>query len=61
MITLYQFFHHRLKTQICKRGQKGVAIILSPDLAKMCKVSGCLTPIIPNSENNIEYGKVHCD
>ena len=30
----YHPFHHELKHQLCKKGQKGVAIILSPDLAK---------------------------
>ena len=44
--------------KICKRGQKGVAIILSPDLAKMYNESGCLAPIIPTNENNIEFGRL---
>ena len=54
IINGYHLFHHGLKKQICKRGQKGIAIILSPDLAKMYNESGCLAHI----ENNIEFGRL---
>ena len=33
-------------------------IILSPDFAKMYNESGCLAPIIPTNENNIEFGRL---
>ena len=56
IINGYHLFHHGLKQQICKRGKKWVAIILSSDLAKMYNESGCLAPIIPTNKNNIEFG-----
>ena len=44
-------------TKKIKRVQNGVAIILSPDLAKIYNEYGCLAPIIPTNENNIEFGR----
>ena len=43
------------KTNICKRVQKGIAIILLPDLPNIYKESGFLSPVIPSFDDNIEY------
>ena len=53
----YIMFHHGLKKQICSRGQKGVAIILSPEFYNYYKLSGARPLIIPDNENNEEFGR----
>ena len=42
--------------QTCSRGQKGVAIILSPEISKFYKLSGSKPFLTPDSEINEEYG-----
>ena len=46
-----------LKNKICSREQKGVAIILSPDFYNYYKLSGAKPLIIPDNENNEEFGR----
>ena len=53
----YTVFHHGLKEQTCSRGQKGVAIILSPELTKFYNLSGSKPPVIPKIATNEEYGR----
>ena len=53
----YTVFHHGLKEQTCSRGQKGVAIILSPELSKFYNLSRSKPPIIPKIATNEEYGR----
>ena len=53
----YIFFHHELVKQTCKRGQKGVGIILSPELTKYYKDTGSIQPVIPKNINSVEFGR----
>ena len=53
----YTFFHHGLAKQTCKRGQKGVGVILSPELTKYYKGTGSIPSVIPKNENSMELGR----
>ena len=53
----YTFFHHGLAKQTCKRGQKGVGVILSPKLTKYYKGTGSIPSVIPKNENSMELGR----
>ena len=48
-------FHCGLESQACSRGQKGVAIILSPEISKFYKLSGSKPFLTPDSDINEEY------
>ena len=50
-------FHHRLESQKYSRGQKSVAIILSPKFTKSYHESGSLPTIVPTDNSKEEYGR----
>lgn len=53
----YTMFHHGLISQKYNRGQKGVAIILSPEFPKAYHNFGSVPPIIPVNKNNKSFGR----
>ena len=48
-------FYHGLKKQTSSRGQKGVAIILSPDFTNCYRLSGFKPLIIPDIDSSEEF------
>ena len=53
----FKIFHHGLVTQVCSRGQKGVAIILSPEMYLAYKDAGERKPFCPEDPLSNEYGR----
>ena len=49
-----------MSKQTCKRGQKGVGIILSPELTKYYKDAGSIPPVTPTNETSMEFGRFIC-
>ena len=50
-------FHHGLTKQNCSRGQKGVAIILSPTFLSFYKQSGSKAAIVPENEDSVDFDR----
>ena len=50
-------YHHGLTKQVCSRGQKGEAIILSPTFFKFYKKSGSKPALVPENEDSIDFGR----
>ena len=53
----YTVFHHGLVKQVCKRGQNGVAIILSPEFTIFYNKSGSKQQVNPKTSSSVEFGR----
>ena len=56
-IEVYTIFHHGLEKKVCKRGQNGVAIILSPEFIIFYNKYGSKPQVNPTKTNNVEFGR----
>ena len=53
----YTVFHHGLVKQVCKRGQNGVAIILSPEFTIFYNKSGSKPQVNPTISSSVDFGR----
>ena len=53
----YTILHHGLEKQVCKRGQNGVAIILSLEFTIYYDKSGSKPQVNPKISSSVEFGR----